>query len=163
MKLKFVQQDWGKCLFYCLANIFNDNSIIENGHNGGYHMDARKVVERKTNNEFSVVYHALVQNYMNPISDASVFKSQKNNSQYYTAYIVSVPGSQPKTYHCLLVFNDCLSDELIVFDPMKVDGVRMLATDFMKKYSVFEIETICTTGDGGQIFFNRNYFNHLGL
>ena len=161
MQLKFIQQKWGQCLFYVLANVFDDINIIPADKLGGYHMDARRITELKTNKTFSVIYHSLVPNYLKPISDPLVFKSQKPNTDYYNIYIVSVPGSLPKTFHCLLVVVDCMDDTLIVFDPMSAEGKKMSAQQFLQTNSVYEIETFCSYDDGGQIFFNKQFLNHL--
>lgn len=166
MKLKYIQKEFGKCLYYCLANIFNNDTFLKDAKKEGYHMDARRIVEKITEGKMSVSYHFLHQPFMEDILREDVFTPQ-TVGEYYNCYIVNVVSNTENKFgvgsylHSLIVLVDCENNGLVSFNPYNEEGKKMSAAELLNTYQVREIETICNSVDGGQMCFYKEYFNHL--
>lgn len=163
MKNVFLQKEFGKCLFFCLANLFNDKSIIDNGSLEGYHVDGRRIIE-KLMPGFSLGYKALHHNQMKPIMDENVFSYafDTEKGEMFVPYITStISNTKEKYNHSMLVLFDVTSKLLHILDPQREFAEEMTTTEFLQNYELMEVEVIIELKQGGTASFRKNDFPHL--
>lgn len=156
MKNLFIQKEKGKCLFYNLANLFNDEKIIKNGKDHGYHMDLRRIIESKMDNLTAV--HWLLSE--NPIKNTKVFQHDTEFSGF-SIFFASAKSLIEGQLHSLLIFSNTKKDELIILDPHFEYSFTMRSRYFLNYYDLIELETIADIKEGQMAGFNYTDFKHL--
>lgn len=158
MKNKFIQKSYGKCLFYCLANMLNNETILDEAKTNGFHVDGRRIVEKLT--EHTLVYWLKNDLKMKPFKETNAF-DQHTNFAGYAVYIASVQSSTEGVLHCLLVLVDTVTGKLTVLDPHSEDSVEMTKEYFLNHYNLYELETLAERNEGAQIGLPYEMFSHL--
>lgn len=162
LKNKFIQKEFGGCLFYCLANLFNEEEIISlgRGKEGGYHMDARNIIEDR------IKYHTLTAwnkrtLIEDPIERTDIFDNL-SNFDGYCVLLITIESDTKGYFHQLLGFVDGQTGELIVLDPRQLHSTTFKnPIDILKWRKVYEIEAITDKVKGSIMSFGKNYFSHL--
>lgn len=159
MKLKYLQSEFGGCVYYCWANIFDDGELLHNMKLGAHHVDARRIVEKQIPGN-TLIHLALHSETMFPITSFEFPKPVEKDQ--YCCYTIVVESNRLGYRHYIFALIDCYN-EMTLFDPYIDEGVRMAPKDLFNRYAVYEIETICSDSGTMYFVFNKQDFRHLEM
>lgn len=166
-KNKFVQTEFGKCLFYCWANLLNDENIlnratVSSNQLGGVPLDTRYIIEAWSDGKLTSGNILCIPVNCKAIKDPNVFKMDSQfDKEYYLPYVAVVRSARPGYLHCIALLQDLTRDNIIILDPISDKGIRVSYAEMLDMYDLFELECIYDLSDGGGLCWTIEQFEHL--
>lgn len=174
MKNIFIQKEFGHCVNFCYANLFNDNKFISKTHLSEYGKNTiqeRKMIENITRNEFST--KDLFSSQSKPIENyIPVFEYNVNEvigaspeEKYYASYVIGVDSkTRIGKIHAVLAiqeFTKHSEDSIMhILDPREEES-KIVQIDslfnIIKPYSC----TALMDSDGGTPLWTYDQIKHL--